>query len=106
MITTIVPRSAWLDPRPPLCVVHLVTSLAIGGLEKVVLDLVRHRTRNRFGARVICLDRSGVLQQAFAELCRRVGDERRAAYYDARAEREWEACGMRLHVERARAGRG
>jgi class 3 adenylate cyclase len=46
------------------------------------------------------------VQQAFAELCRRVGDERRAAYYDARAEREWEACGMRLHVERARAGRG
>lgn len=68
MTATTVPRSAWLGPRPPLCVVHLVTSLAIGGLEKVVLDLVRHRTRDRFGARVICLDRSGVLQQGFAEL--------------------------------------
>ena len=45
------------------------------------------------------------VQQAFAELCQRAGDERRAAYYGARAEREWEACGMRLHVERARAGR-
>jgi sugar transferase (PEP-CTERM/EpsH1 system associated) len=60
--------SAWLEPQPPVRVVHLVTSLAIGGLEKVVLDLVRYRTRDRFGARVICLDASGVLQQGFAEL--------------------------------------
>lgn len=56
-----------LDP-PPLRVVHVVTSLAIGGLEKVVLDLVRYRTRDVFGARVICLDASGTLQQGFAEL--------------------------------------
>lgn len=42
------------------------------------------------------------IQQAFAELCRRFGDVRRAAYYDARAEQEWEACGMRFHLERAR----
>lgn len=60
--------NAWLQPQPPVRVVHLVTSLAIGGLEKVVLDLVRYRTRERFGARVICLDASGVLQQGFAEL--------------------------------------
>lgn len=61
-------RTAWIQPPAPVRVVHLVTSLAIGGLEKVVLDLVRYRTPDRFGARVICLDASGVLQQGFAEL--------------------------------------
>jgi class 3 adenylate cyclase/tetratricopeptide (TPR) repeat protein len=45
------------------------------------------------------------VQQAFAELCRRASDDRRALYYEARAEREWEACGMPLHAERARAAR-
>lgn len=42
------------------------------------------------------------VRQAFAELCRRFGDSRRAAYHDARAEQEWEACGMRFHIGRAR----
>ncbi|MEW5983886.1 MAG: GT4 family glycosyltransferase PelF [Acidobacteriota bacterium] len=46
----------------------MVTSLALGGLEKVVLDLVRYRSRDVFSVRVICLDASGILQQGFAEL--------------------------------------
>jgi tetratricopeptide (TPR) repeat protein len=40
---------------------------------------------------------------ALAELCRRHGDERRAAYYAERARRTWEACGMPLHAALARA---
>lgn len=50
-----------------LTVAHVVTTLAIGGLEKVVLDLVRCRTRPTFGAHVFCLDAAGVLQQEFHE---------------------------------------
>lgn len=50
----------------PVHVVHVVTELKIGGLEKVVLDLVRCRTKGVFSGRVICLDRSGVLAPAFA----------------------------------------
>lgn len=46
------------------------------------------------------------VQLAFADLCRRAKDDRRASYYEARAEREWEACGMPLHRARARAARG
>jgi sugar transferase (PEP-CTERM/EpsH1 system associated) len=51
---------------PPLRVTHVVTTLAIGGLEKVVLDLVRGRTQPAFDARVLCLDSGGVLQRDFA----------------------------------------
>lgn len=57
-----------MTTSPPIRVVHLVTTLAIGGLEKVVLDLVRSRTRDVFSMHVICLDGSGVLQQGFSEL--------------------------------------
>lgn len=53
---------------PPIRVVHLVTTLAIGGLERVVLDLVRRRTQDTFSMHVICLDSSGVLERAFSEL--------------------------------------
>ncbi|MEI6668151.1 MAG: GT4 family glycosyltransferase PelF [Acidobacteriota bacterium] len=52
----------------PIRVVHIVTTLKFGGLEKVVLDLVRHRNRERIDARVICLDSSGVLAQGFADV--------------------------------------
>lgn len=51
----------------PVRVVHVITELKIGGLEKVVLDLVRCRTEAMFSARVICLDGTGVLAAAFAE---------------------------------------
>jgi sugar transferase (PEP-CTERM/EpsH1 system associated) len=57
-----------MTATPPIRVVHLVTTLAIGGLEKVVLDLVRRRTQNVFGMHVICLDSSGVLERAFADV--------------------------------------
>ncbi len=57
-----------MTTSPPIRVVHLVTTLAIGGLEKVVLDLVRCRTRDVFSMHVICLDSSGVLEHAFSEL--------------------------------------
>jgi len=52
----------------PVRVVHLVTTLAIGGLEKVVLDLVRLSTSGLFAPRVVCLDESGVLADRFADL--------------------------------------
>ena len=45
-------------------------------------------------------------QLALAELCRRWGQERRAAYYEARAIAEWDACGMPLHAARVRAAHG
>jgi sugar transferase (PEP-CTERM/EpsH1 system associated) len=56
-----------LDPHIRSLVVHVVTSLAIGGMEKVILDLVRFRSQNRFETRVVCLDESGVLQRGFTE---------------------------------------
>src|ERR1041385_8806648 len=46
-------------------VVHLVPALNVGGLEKVVLDLVRYTNRSRFGACVICLNESGTLAPSF-----------------------------------------
>ena len=49
--------------RRPVRVVHLVTTLAIGGLEKVVLDLVRFGTPDQFTMRVVCVDESGVLRR-------------------------------------------
>jgi glycosyltransferase involved in cell wall biosynthesis len=56
-------------PRHPRlrCVVHLLSELKVGGLEKVVLDLVRSRARDTFDARVICLDAGGVLAREYAE---------------------------------------
>jgi glycosyltransferase involved in cell wall biosynthesis len=43
----------------PLNVVHVVASLDVGGLERVVLDVVTHADRTRVAPRVICLDRLG-----------------------------------------------
>ena len=57
-----------MTTSPPVRVVHVVTTLAIGGLEKVVLDLVRFRSERVFSAHVVCLDSSGVLEPAFSEL--------------------------------------
>ena len=52
---------------PPIRVVHVVTTLNVGGLEKVVLDLVRCRTRALFDAHVICLDTAGAVERGFRE---------------------------------------
>jgi sugar transferase (PEP-CTERM/EpsH1 system associated) len=65
-------RQSGSVPEPgvalPVKVVHLVTTLNVGGLEKVVLDLVRCRTRSAFGARVICLDTSGLIAGGFDDI--------------------------------------
>ncbi len=52
----------------PIRLVHVVTTLNIGGLEKVVLDLVRHRTQKAVEARVVCLDSSGVVGDGFRDI--------------------------------------
>ncbi len=52
--------------RGPRRVVHLVLSLNIGGLEMVVLDLVRHTDRRAFEPCVLCLSEVGALGPAFA----------------------------------------
>jgi sugar transferase (PEP-CTERM/EpsH1 system associated) len=61
----------WASPPgagPPIRVVHLVRSLEIGGLEKIVLDLVRCRTQDVFSTRILCLDTEGALAPRFTEL--------------------------------------
>ena len=56
-------------PLPPrLTVVHVVASLNVGGLERVVFDLVRHTDRSRFAPRVVCVENPGVWGARFAEL--------------------------------------
>lgn len=57
-------RSITLETRP-LSVVHLVNTLNTGGLERVVLDLVRHANRSRVSVQVACLAESGELHDAF-----------------------------------------
>lgn len=58
--------------RPPLRVVHLVSALNIGGLEKVVFDLVRLTDPQRVTVRVVCLGKAGHLESAFHDLGVRV----------------------------------
>ena len=58
-------RTAREDGRP-LLVAHVLTTLAVGGLEKVVLDLVRGREQSGFDACLLCLDRAGILEREFA----------------------------------------
>ena len=53
---------------PRLVVVHVVASLDVGGLERVVYDLVRHADRTRFAPRVVCLEDLGAWNGRFAEL--------------------------------------
>jgi glycosyltransferase involved in cell wall biosynthesis len=49
-------------------VVHIVASLDVGGLERVVFDLVRHSNPTRFAPRIVCLEKLGVWRGRFAEL--------------------------------------
>jgi glycosyltransferase involved in cell wall biosynthesis len=49
-------------------VVHLVSTLNIGGLEKVVYDLVRQADHDRFDMRVVCLGEIGALAEDFRNL--------------------------------------
>jgi glycosyltransferase involved in cell wall biosynthesis len=55
------------NTRPLIDVVHLVTTIEFGGLEKVVLDLIRCRARETFEMRVMCLETAGALAPRFAE---------------------------------------
>jgi sugar transferase (PEP-CTERM/EpsH1 system associated) len=59
------PKAGSIDRR--ISVVHVVSTLNIGGLEKVVLDLTRLATRDRFDVSVVCLGEPGVLAPEFAE---------------------------------------
>jgi sugar transferase (PEP-CTERM/EpsH1 system associated) len=52
----------------PIDVVHLAASYDIGGLEMVVLDLVRNADRSRFTPHVVALEGAGTLAPRFAEI--------------------------------------
>jgi len=54
-----------MAPSSPLTVVHVVASLDVGGLERVVLDLVTHADRTRITPRVVCLEHPGALAPRF-----------------------------------------
>lgn len=54
--------------RRPLNLVHLVSTLNIGGLERVVYDLVRGANSERLDVRVICLGEIGALRAMFEEI--------------------------------------
>jgi sugar transferase (PEP-CTERM/EpsH1 system associated) len=60
-----VPVTGSIDCR--ISVVHVVSTLNIGGLEKVVLDLTRLANRDRFAVSVVCLGEPGVLAPEFAD---------------------------------------
>lgn len=51
----------------PLTVVHVVASLEVGGLERVVLDLATHADRTRVTPRVACLEHPGALASRFTD---------------------------------------
>ncbi len=46
-------------------ITHLVRTLDVGGLERVVLDLATHRTADRFDVSVVCLEHRGELAPRF-----------------------------------------
>lgn len=52
--------------RKRIRIVHLVTSLGIGGLEKVVFDLARSSDQSKFDIHVLCLQEPGALAPQFA----------------------------------------
>lgn len=52
----------------PIRVLHVVLSLDIGGLENVVLNLVRNTNRSEFEPRVMCLRHRGELAPRFEKL--------------------------------------
>jgi glycosyltransferase involved in cell wall biosynthesis len=47
---------------------HVVLNLRVGGLERVVVDLVRGLDRTRYRAEVCCLDEGGALQRELVSL--------------------------------------
>lgn len=67
MTASPVPRPA-AGRRRPVRVAHLVMALDMGGLERVVIDLVRRTDRTRFEPAVVCLKRRGALADQVEEL--------------------------------------
>lgn len=59
-------------PAPPLKVIHVVLSLDVGGLERVVLSLVRQGQARGQRVAVICLERHGTLAAEAESLNARV----------------------------------
>lgn len=49
------------NPRKRMIVVHVILSLEIGGMEQVVVDLVKSMDRSRFEPVVVCVQRLGPL---------------------------------------------
>jgi glycosyltransferase involved in cell wall biosynthesis len=60
------------DGGPPLHICHAVLRLDVGGLERVVLDLVREARRDGHRVSVLCLERPGLLAPAALDLGARV----------------------------------
>jgi sugar transferase (PEP-CTERM/EpsH1 system associated) len=56
-------RAAW-----PRRLMHVVLNLRVGGLERVVVDLVRSLDRTRYRVEVCCLDEGGDLQREIESL--------------------------------------
>ena len=54
--------------RKPLHVVHLVMALNVGGLERVVMDLVQRLDRTRFRCTILCIKERGVYAQQVEEM--------------------------------------
>jgi glycosyltransferase involved in cell wall biosynthesis len=65
---TIDPPASAPDNYRPVRVVHLVSTLNMGGLEKVVYDLVRCSDRQQFSMHVLCLGEVGDLGPKFEEI--------------------------------------
>jgi sugar transferase (PEP-CTERM/EpsH1 system associated) len=70
-------------PRPRR-IVHLVLSLDVGGLERIVLDLAAHADRSRFDLEVMALDAPGAQAPELARMGIPLRVVRRAPGLDAR----------------------
>jgi sugar transferase (PEP-CTERM/EpsH1 system associated) len=64
-VQTAIPPTRVRESDNRVRVVHLVLTLNIGGLEKVVYDLVRSTDARKYEVRVVCLEEVGALGPAF-----------------------------------------
>jgi sugar transferase (PEP-CTERM/EpsH1 system associated) len=56
-----------IGSKPPVGVVHVVQNLAIGGLERVALNLALHANREHYRPSIVCLGPGGPLADAAKE---------------------------------------
>lgn len=54
--------------RPPIKVAHVVLGLQVGGLQRLVVQLLRHTDRSRFSPTVCALDEPGALAAELARM--------------------------------------